>query len=92
MRSNPSSSSSRLLSPEVKARSAGFYTIARDESSITCHACGHLSRDPHDVQAKYCPRCLVFHEDRVLMSRLQEGYQEQFQSRSHPEQGIRILV
>ncbi len=92
MKSNPAKGSSRLLSPELKARSAGFYTIARDKSSITCHVCGYVSHDAQHVQAKYCPQCLVFHEDRVLMRRLQQGYQEVFEAPTPAEHGIPLVV
>ncbi len=92
MKSNPVSSSSRLVSPELKARSAGLYTVARDRSSITCHVCGTVSHDPHHIQAKYCPQCLAFHEDRVLMNRLEQGYQAVFRSPTPAERGIRLAI
>jgi hypothetical protein len=84
--------SSRLVSPELKARSERLYAVARDRSSITCLVCGFVSHDPQHVQAKFCPQCQVFHEDLVLMRRLEQGYQEEFQSASHTERLIRIAA
>lgn len=67
------------MSPELVDRSAHYYRIAADGSSIRCLVCGEISRDPRHINAKYCPRCLVFHDDRELMTRLSEGYQRVFQ-------------
>ncbi len=92
MKSSPAKTSSRLLSPELRARSADSYTVARDNSSITCHVCGHVSYDPQHVSAKFCPQCLVFHEDRVLMDRLQQGYQELLEAETPFQRGIPLAV
>ena len=66
---------SGLLPLELKNKSPGFYTITADGASITCHVCGLTSRDPGHVEQRFCPRCVVFHEDRILMCRLAEGYE-----------------
>ncbi|HWH71724.1 MAG TPA: hypothetical protein VNT26_20285, partial [Candidatus Sulfotelmatobacter sp.] len=50
--------------------------------SITCQVCGFTSTDPRHVQQKYCPQCQAFHEDRILMLRLSEGYQKEFLSQT----------
>ncbi|HWI58415.1 MAG TPA: hypothetical protein VNZ22_14420 [Bacillota bacterium] len=34
------------------------------------------------MQQKYCPQCQAFHEDRILMLRLSEGYQKEFLSQT----------
>jgi hypothetical protein len=64
-----------LLPQELKNKSPGFYTITADGASITCHVCGFASREPDHVEQRFCPRCVVFHEDRILMLRLAEGYE-----------------
>jgi hypothetical protein len=69
----------RLVSPELKDRSAQFYSVRPDGGAITCRLCGFTSTHPHDIEQKFCPRCLVFHEDRILMLRLNEGFQTEFQ-------------
>jgi hypothetical protein len=69
-----------LVSAEVKGRSAGFYHVSVDQGSIKCLVCGHTSYDPTHVRAKFCPRCLTFHEDRGLMLRLAEGYHRTFEA------------
>lgn len=63
-----------LVSPGLKDRSSRYYTVAADNSSILCHLCGYQSTDCRDVRDKYCRRCRVFHEDRLLMLRLSEGH------------------
>lgn len=68
----------RLLSPELQHRSGQFYHVAEDGGSITCCVCGATSRDPKDIREKYCPQCRVFHEDRMVMVRVTEGYQTRF--------------
>ena len=69
----------RSVCPDPEDRSSEFYQIARDGRSITCHACGFMSTDPKDVEAKYCPVCRLFHEDRMVMARLAEGYEARFE-------------
>lgn len=59
-----------------------FYTLEDGGRAITCRICGSTSREPRHVRDKFCPRCRVFHEDRVFMVRLAEGYQTEFHSRS----------
>ena len=66
---------SGLLLEDLKNKSSGFYSIAADGESITCHVCGFTSSDSEHVRQLFCPRCVVFHEDRVLMLRLAEGYE-----------------
>ncbi len=73
---------SRLVSPGVKDRSTQFYSITESGRAIVCHLCGCVSHDSHDIEEKYCPRCRVFHEDRLLMLRLAEGYQASYHSAS----------
>ncbi len=58
-----------------------FYTIAADNSSITCHVCGVTSRNPEHVRQRFCPGCFVFHDDRMFILRLTEGYEHAFNSR-----------
>ena len=77
----PASRSARLVSPELESRSSQFYRLSPDETAITCLACGWTSRHQDHVRMKFCPRCQVFHEDRVLMMRLMEGYETTFESR-----------
>ena len=75
-RANPTKPERTGLFPEdLKNKTSGFYTIAADAESITCHVCGFTSRDSEHVRQLFCPRCVVFHEDRVLMLRLAEGYE-----------------
>ncbi len=71
----------RLFSSGLEGRSSEFYEVAEDGSSITCQVCGFTSREPKDVRQKYCPACRVFHDDRMLMARLAEGYETVFQWR-----------
>ena len=61
-----------------------FYTIAADNSSITCHVCGVTSLNPEHVRQRFCPGCFVFHDDRMFILRLTEGYQHALNS---PEPG-----
>ena len=68
----------RLVSPELKDRSSRLYTIRSDGRVITCHVCGGSSTDSHDIELRFCPKCFVFHEDRTLMIRLNEGYKTEF--------------
>jgi hypothetical protein len=63
------------LPEEPEQKSSDFYTIAADGGSITCHVCGFTSPDPEHVRQRFCPRCVIFHEDHILMLRLAEGYQ-----------------
>jgi hypothetical protein len=83
---------SRLFSDGLKRRGAEFYTIGPGESSINCHTCGYTSYNPEHVRQKYCPCCLTFHEDRMLMLRLAEGYQTEFHSRSEVESRIKAAA
>lgn len=66
-----------LVSPELKSRSSGLFTISSDAQSITCKSCGHVSHDPDHVRQRFCPNCLTFHEDHTLMQRLEEGLRAQ---------------
>jgi len=75
---------SGLCSEGLKRRGIVLYTIEAGGVSITCHACGFTSHDPEHVRQKYCPSCRVFHEDRILMLRLAEGYEAEF----HPLSGV----
>jgi hypothetical protein len=68
----------RSVSPELTDRSSQFYTIHSDGTAITCHICGCSSTDPHDIEHKFCPKCFIFHEDRILMLRLSEGFETEF--------------
>ncbi len=72
---------SRLFSAGLAKRASEFYSIAEDGASITCCICGFASVDPRDVREKYCPVCRVFHEDRMLMARLAEGYETRYRWR-----------
>lgn len=76
-----------LVSPGVEARSNRFYEISVAGRSITCRVCGWTSYEPHDVDARFCPRCREFHRDRELMDRLAEGYQTIF----HPTDKRNLL-
>ncbi len=69
---------SRLFSTDLENRSGEFYTLSEDGASITCCVCGFTSKDPSDVQNRYCPVCRVFHPDRMVMARLSEGYRTRF--------------
>ncbi|HYG33580.1 MAG TPA: hypothetical protein VEC99_02270 [Clostridia bacterium] len=82
----------RLFSAELKHRSEKFYSINADQSAITCHVCGFTSQDPKDVQEKFCPQCRSFHEDRILMLRLSEGFQKEFRSESEEWTHFRIAA
>ena len=49
----------------------GYDLIAKEERSrvvlgIRCHTCGRTSFHPKDITERYCGRCHVFHEDRLL--------------------------
>lgn len=68
----------RLVTPELKHRASEFYIVSTDGRRITCHLCGYTSDDPRDVAQKHCPNCLAFHEDHILMIRLDEGYRAEF--------------
>ncbi len=59
-----------------------FYTVSVDGAEITCHVCGFTSKDARHAREKFCPRCGVFHEDRIFMTRLAQGYETEFHSRS----------
>ncbi len=66
--------------PERRRASSGTgadcFKIEEHQERIICEVCGHESRDPHDIETGYCPRCREFHQDRALMSRLQEGHEK----------------
>ncbi len=74
----PDYSRRRLVTRALKERSSRFYSISPDHRGITCHVCGRTSTHPHDVEKKFCPYCFAFHEDRVLMVRLDEGYRTEY--------------
>jgi hypothetical protein len=40
------------------------YLLSPEGAAITCGRCGMTSYNPHDVAARYCGHCHVFHEDR----------------------------
>jgi ribosomal protein S27AE len=39
------------------------YMLSPDGEAITCGRCGLTSHNPHDVAARYCGNCRVFHEE-----------------------------
>jgi hypothetical protein len=49
--------------PEPGAMLGVGYILAPDDAAITCGRCGMTSYNPHDVAARYCGNCHVFHED-----------------------------
>ena len=68
------------MSAGVESRSAQFYQISEDQTSITCLTCGCTSEEPEHVRLKFCPACQMYHEDHGLMLRLAEGYRHTFHS------------
>lgn len=49
----------------LKLEATGGYVIrtAGALPSITCLGCGMTSRNPTDVDQRYCGRCHIFHEE-----------------------------
>lgn len=46
------------------ARWADGYLISHEgQPYIQCLRCGFVSYHPRDIQARYCGRCHVFHDD-----------------------------
>ena len=68
------------------------FSISAGGDSITCYLCGWTSHDQRDVKEKYCPRCLIFHEDRAFMERLAQGYGARFSSGSEAAACSRIAA
>ncbi len=68
----------RLFSLDLANRAEEFYHLSEDGRSITCRVCGLTSRDPKNIREKYCPACRIFHEDRIVMARIAEGYDTGF--------------
>ncbi len=75
---SPAQPRGRLFSLELENRAEEFYHLAEDGRSITCRVCGFTSRNPKDIREKYCPACRTFHEDRMVMARIAEGYDTRF--------------
>lgn len=41
------------------------YSLASDGKSITCDRCGMTSYNQNDIDARYCGRCKIFHDDEA---------------------------
>lgn len=77
-------SAAALVSARIKTQSCALFAISEDGQCITCHLCGYVSNDPAHVQQRFCPNCRTYHEDHVLMQRLEEGLHVMFT----PAQGV----
>ena len=50
----------RIRDPEVT------YEIVEGGLAIRCLCCGMTSYNPNDIKFRYCGRCGIYHEDRML--------------------------
>ncbi len=71
-----------VFTPPAEKSPYVSFLISADGQSITCLLCGTISGDSRDVKEKYCPKCLMFHEDRTFMLRLSEGYKAELHAES----------
>lgn len=51
------------LGSEICAEAGVKYWISPMGHSITCTKCRKTSRNPNDIEKRYCGFCKVFHED-----------------------------